>query len=460
MQSRPCSTRARARKLIAANGSEEMIRTLVQNEEQQHRHTSLRWGIVLTSLAVGFGSIEYFGWDDVTAGRDRRAARRNGRRQPRVLLDRADPAAALAMNYVILIGLALFFVATSFVTARWDGTSARRLDELPHRRRQRTRCGSRPTARSISSPTAAVSPRSTGAGSFDVSMRRNGLDRRVLFTSPDGTIERQFFVEGDEQPWGPRPTASSPKRCRSCCARRPSTPASASRGSIASRGDDGPARRDRLDPPDFAQRVYSVEYAQTARDRGCRLRAAHDDDPDHMSSDFDVRTTLIEVFDAQMPTGTVSPLCSTPARRSPRFRRAQRCSSARPSMPRRRKRRRLSRLGGDDTAWISTCARVAAPPDGAPMSTTRSSHAPSASPATRSRRISTCARCSRKRPIAWPVGHVARHIRGRTADQQRLRSAHPLPWHGPQRRAYTDEVQMVLETARDMKPRISTPRRC
>ena len=55
-------------KLIAANGSEEMIRTLVQNEEQQHRHTSLRWGIVLTSLAVGFALIEYFGWDDVAPG--------------------------------------------------------------------------------------------------------------------------------------------------------------------------------------------------------------------------------------------------------------------------------------------------------------------------------------------------------------------------------------------------------
>ena len=55
-------------KLIAANGSEEMIRTLVQNEEQQHRYTSLRWGIVLTALAAGFGLIEYFGWDDVTPG--------------------------------------------------------------------------------------------------------------------------------------------------------------------------------------------------------------------------------------------------------------------------------------------------------------------------------------------------------------------------------------------------------
>src|SRR5688572_29693123 len=55
-------------KLIAANGSEELIRTLVQNEEQQQRHASLRWGIVLAALAVGFGLIEYFGWDDVTPG--------------------------------------------------------------------------------------------------------------------------------------------------------------------------------------------------------------------------------------------------------------------------------------------------------------------------------------------------------------------------------------------------------
>jgi|SRR5687768_12928423 hypothetical protein len=55
-------------KLIAANGTEDMIRSLVQNEEQQRRHTSLRWGIVLTALAVGFGLIEFFGWDDVTPG--------------------------------------------------------------------------------------------------------------------------------------------------------------------------------------------------------------------------------------------------------------------------------------------------------------------------------------------------------------------------------------------------------
>ena len=55
-------------KLIAANGSEELIRSLVQNEEQQRRHASVRWGVVLVSLAVGFALIEYFGWDEVTPG--------------------------------------------------------------------------------------------------------------------------------------------------------------------------------------------------------------------------------------------------------------------------------------------------------------------------------------------------------------------------------------------------------
>jgi Domain of unknown function (DUF6249) len=55
-------------KLIAANGSEELIRSLVQNEEQQRRHASVRWGVVLVCLAVGFALIEFFGWDEVTPG--------------------------------------------------------------------------------------------------------------------------------------------------------------------------------------------------------------------------------------------------------------------------------------------------------------------------------------------------------------------------------------------------------
>lgn len=55
-------------KLIAGNGSEELIRTMVQVESQQRRHTSLRWGILLLALGIGFGMIEGFGWREVTPG--------------------------------------------------------------------------------------------------------------------------------------------------------------------------------------------------------------------------------------------------------------------------------------------------------------------------------------------------------------------------------------------------------
>jgi hypothetical protein len=55
-------------KLIAANSSEELIRSLLISEEQQRRQASLRWGIVLSCLAAGFALIESFGYDDVTPG--------------------------------------------------------------------------------------------------------------------------------------------------------------------------------------------------------------------------------------------------------------------------------------------------------------------------------------------------------------------------------------------------------
>jgi hypothetical protein len=55
-------------KLIAGNGSEELIRTLVQAEAQQRRHASLRWGILFVALGLGFALIEAFGWTQITPG--------------------------------------------------------------------------------------------------------------------------------------------------------------------------------------------------------------------------------------------------------------------------------------------------------------------------------------------------------------------------------------------------------
>jgi hypothetical protein len=59
--------RARA-KLVAANRPDELIRTMLVNEERQRRHAALRWGIVLSCLGIAFALIQVFGWREVTPG--------------------------------------------------------------------------------------------------------------------------------------------------------------------------------------------------------------------------------------------------------------------------------------------------------------------------------------------------------------------------------------------------------
>src|SRR5262245_21941298 len=45
-------------KIVGANVSQELLLSMVQAEGQQRRHSSLRWGIILSALAVGFGMIQ------------------------------------------------------------------------------------------------------------------------------------------------------------------------------------------------------------------------------------------------------------------------------------------------------------------------------------------------------------------------------------------------------------------
>lgn len=59
--------RVRSR-MIATGGSEELVNSVLRDEEQRRRHSSLRWGIVLLSVALGFGLIQAFGWQEVTPG--------------------------------------------------------------------------------------------------------------------------------------------------------------------------------------------------------------------------------------------------------------------------------------------------------------------------------------------------------------------------------------------------------
>ena len=60
---------ARARKhLVQSHGSEEMLRTLLEGEDTRRRQASLRWGVILIALAVGFGLLEAFSWEDASPG--------------------------------------------------------------------------------------------------------------------------------------------------------------------------------------------------------------------------------------------------------------------------------------------------------------------------------------------------------------------------------------------------------
>ncbi len=60
---------ARARRqMVQSHGSEEMLRTLLEGEEVRRRQSSLRWGVILVALAVGFGLLEAFDWQDASPG--------------------------------------------------------------------------------------------------------------------------------------------------------------------------------------------------------------------------------------------------------------------------------------------------------------------------------------------------------------------------------------------------------
>ena len=55
-------------RLIGVGGTQELIDSLMHDEEQRRRLSSLRWGIVLLSVAAGFGLIQWYGWQELTPG--------------------------------------------------------------------------------------------------------------------------------------------------------------------------------------------------------------------------------------------------------------------------------------------------------------------------------------------------------------------------------------------------------
>jgi hypothetical protein len=206
------------------------------------------------------------------------------------------------MNYVILIGIALFFILTAVRDGDmgWnfrDNAMNFRISDGDH------------SLRVKGNGDVDLEPDGSGlasldrGGSFEVTMRQDGVERRLLYTSSDGTIGRKFFVDGDEQPWGPdadRFVAEvMPIVLRETAINADERVA----WLINSRGHDGLLDEIALIRSDFAQRVYTVQFAKTAEIPALELERLMKLTADNMASDFDARTTLIEVFDAEMPTG-------------------------------------------------------------------------------------------------------------------------------------------------------------
>ena len=56
------------RQMVESNGSEALVRSILEGEELRRRHGSLRWGIVLLALGIGFAAVDLQGVQQVTPG--------------------------------------------------------------------------------------------------------------------------------------------------------------------------------------------------------------------------------------------------------------------------------------------------------------------------------------------------------------------------------------------------------
>ena len=60
---------ARVRKqLVASNGAPDLVRSILEGDEANRRLSSLRWGITLVALSIGFAIVEAAGWTEITPG--------------------------------------------------------------------------------------------------------------------------------------------------------------------------------------------------------------------------------------------------------------------------------------------------------------------------------------------------------------------------------------------------------
>lgn len=54
--------------MFKRGGSEELVKMIVDSEEQRRRSASLHWGAVLLALALGLGVSAALGWNELSMG--------------------------------------------------------------------------------------------------------------------------------------------------------------------------------------------------------------------------------------------------------------------------------------------------------------------------------------------------------------------------------------------------------
>jgi hypothetical protein len=59
---------ARMRYLFFKGGTPPAVLTMLEGEERMRRTGSLRWGVILIAIALGFAIIEFAGWREVRPG--------------------------------------------------------------------------------------------------------------------------------------------------------------------------------------------------------------------------------------------------------------------------------------------------------------------------------------------------------------------------------------------------------
>ena len=206
------------------------------------------------------------------------------------------------MNWVILVGLALFFFATAMRNGAnsWqfhnDGFTVGIAED-----------GARLVVKAegnvdLAPDASGVKALANGAY-LDVRETRGDDERRVRFTGAAGGIEKQFWLEGEEQPWGADADAFVAEIMPVLLRETGISVEERVAWLLANRGHSGLLDEIDLIQSDFAQRLFTVEYAQSgpiaAPDFARLMRAVEN----NMGSDFDLRTALTEVLATQDPRG-------------------------------------------------------------------------------------------------------------------------------------------------------------